>query len=173
MLSVALRPQKPQGLLGTGAQDSHLDFHTAPELSARGVDSQSSRLGPAVRRPDPAWSGCSGGAPCRPPVPPASPRTAAATRSSPPETRPRRPGDRSATPHTQRQSSATRDRKRQKRYRSASRDRDRQYETEIGNTRQRSATCDRDGQHATEIGKRDTDRLHEIEISNTRQGSAT
>ena len=31
-LSVALRPQKPSGLLGTGAQDGHLDFHTAPEL---------------------------------------------------------------------------------------------------------------------------------------------
>ena len=24
--------QKPYGLLGTGAQDGHLDFHTAPEL---------------------------------------------------------------------------------------------------------------------------------------------
>ena len=31
-LSVALRPQKPSGLLGTGAQDGHLDFHTAPGL---------------------------------------------------------------------------------------------------------------------------------------------
>ena len=31
-LSVALRPQKPVGLLGTGAEDGHLDFHTAPEL---------------------------------------------------------------------------------------------------------------------------------------------
>ena len=30
--SVALRPQKTVGLLGTGAQDGHLDFHTAPEL---------------------------------------------------------------------------------------------------------------------------------------------
>ena len=30
--SVALRPQKAWGLLGTGAQDVHLDFHTAPEL---------------------------------------------------------------------------------------------------------------------------------------------
>ena len=29
---VALRPQKPQGSLGRGAQDGHLDFHTAPEL---------------------------------------------------------------------------------------------------------------------------------------------
>ena len=28
--SVALRPQKPQGSLGRGAQDGHLDFHTAP-----------------------------------------------------------------------------------------------------------------------------------------------
>ena len=142
-------------------------------VSARGVDSQSSRRGPAVRRPDPAWSGCSGGAPCRPPVPPASPRTAAATRSSPPETRPRRPGDRSATPHTHRQSSATRDRDRQKRYRSATRDTDRQYETGMGNMRERSAIRDRDGQHETKIGKRDTNRLHEIEIGNTRQGSAT
>ena len=32
--SVALRPQKPYGSLGRGAQDGHLDFHTAPELSA-------------------------------------------------------------------------------------------------------------------------------------------
>ena len=31
-LSVALRPTKTVGLLGTGAQDVHLDFHTAPEL---------------------------------------------------------------------------------------------------------------------------------------------
>ena len=30
--NVALRPQKPQGSLGRGAQDGHLDFHTAPEL---------------------------------------------------------------------------------------------------------------------------------------------
>ena len=30
--SVALRPQKPSGLLGTGAQDSHFNFHTAPLL---------------------------------------------------------------------------------------------------------------------------------------------
>ena len=32
--NVALRPQRPQGLLGRdgGAQDGHLDFHTAPEL---------------------------------------------------------------------------------------------------------------------------------------------
>ena len=36
-LSVALCPQKPWGLLGTGAQDDHLDFHTAPELSMRHV----------------------------------------------------------------------------------------------------------------------------------------
>ena len=28
----ALRPQKTSGLLGTGAQDGHLDFLTAPEL---------------------------------------------------------------------------------------------------------------------------------------------
>ena len=34
LLSVALRPQKRnnEGLLGTGAQDGHLDFHTVPEL---------------------------------------------------------------------------------------------------------------------------------------------
>ena len=32
--NVALRPQKPYGSLGRGAQDGHLDFHTAPELSA-------------------------------------------------------------------------------------------------------------------------------------------
>ena len=33
-LSVALSPQRPQGLLGKGrgAQDGQLDFHTAPEL---------------------------------------------------------------------------------------------------------------------------------------------
>ena len=30
--SVALRPQRPYELLGWGAQDVHLDFHTAPEL---------------------------------------------------------------------------------------------------------------------------------------------
>ena len=31
--SVALRPQKPKGSLGRGAQDGHLDFHRArPEL---------------------------------------------------------------------------------------------------------------------------------------------
>ena len=30
--SVALHRQKPPGLLGRGAQDGHLDFHTAPEL---------------------------------------------------------------------------------------------------------------------------------------------
>ena len=29
--NVALRTQKPYGLVGTGAQDGHLDFHTAPE----------------------------------------------------------------------------------------------------------------------------------------------
>ena len=28
----ALRPQKRGGLLGTGAQDAHLDFHPAPDL---------------------------------------------------------------------------------------------------------------------------------------------
>ena len=33
VFSVALRPQRPKGLLGTGAQDGHLNFHTAPELS--------------------------------------------------------------------------------------------------------------------------------------------
>ena len=31
-LSGALCPHKPSGLLGTGAQDGHLDFHTATEL---------------------------------------------------------------------------------------------------------------------------------------------
>ena len=31
--SVALHPQKPYGSLGRGAQDGHLDFHSAPELS--------------------------------------------------------------------------------------------------------------------------------------------
>ena len=32
-INVALRPQRPYGLLRTGgAQDGHLDFHTAPEL---------------------------------------------------------------------------------------------------------------------------------------------
>ena len=30
--SVALHPQKPQGSSGRGAQNGHLDFHTAPEL---------------------------------------------------------------------------------------------------------------------------------------------
>ena len=32
--NVAVRPQRPYGLLGTGrgAKDVHLDFHTAPEL---------------------------------------------------------------------------------------------------------------------------------------------
>ena len=30
--NVALRPQKPQGSLGRGAQDGHLDSHTVPEL---------------------------------------------------------------------------------------------------------------------------------------------
>ena len=34
--NVALRPQKPQGSLGRGAQDGHLDFHTAPELCVGG-----------------------------------------------------------------------------------------------------------------------------------------
>ena len=32
-LSVALRPTETVGLLGTGTEDGHLDFHTAPELS--------------------------------------------------------------------------------------------------------------------------------------------
>ena len=33
LLNVALRPERPQGLLGAwGARDGHLDFHTAPEL---------------------------------------------------------------------------------------------------------------------------------------------
>ena len=30
--NIALRPRKPEGSLGTGAQDGHLEFHTAPEL---------------------------------------------------------------------------------------------------------------------------------------------
>ena len=30
--NVALRPQGPYGLFGRGAQDSHLDIHTAPDL---------------------------------------------------------------------------------------------------------------------------------------------
>ena len=30
--NVALRPHKPLGSLGRGAQDGHLNFHTAPEL---------------------------------------------------------------------------------------------------------------------------------------------
>ena len=29
---VAVRPRRRDDLLGTGAQDGHLDFHTAPEL---------------------------------------------------------------------------------------------------------------------------------------------
>ena len=29
----SLRPRKPEGSLGRTAQDVHLDFHTAPELS--------------------------------------------------------------------------------------------------------------------------------------------
>ena len=31
-LNIALRPRKPEALLGRTAQDSHLDSHTAPEL---------------------------------------------------------------------------------------------------------------------------------------------
>ena len=30
--NVALRPKKPYGSIGRGAQDDHPDFHTAPEL---------------------------------------------------------------------------------------------------------------------------------------------
>ena len=30
--NTALRPRKPEGLLGRPAQDGHLDSHTAPEL---------------------------------------------------------------------------------------------------------------------------------------------
>ena len=30
--NIALRPRKPEGLLGQTAQDGHLDSHTAPEL---------------------------------------------------------------------------------------------------------------------------------------------
>ena len=33
--NIALRPRKPEGLLGRTAQDGHLDSHTAPELCAR------------------------------------------------------------------------------------------------------------------------------------------
>ena len=33
----SLRPRKPEGSLGRTAQDVHLDFHTAPELSSGGV----------------------------------------------------------------------------------------------------------------------------------------
>ena len=33
--AVALRPQRPYGLLGTGAQDVHLAFHRATELWSR------------------------------------------------------------------------------------------------------------------------------------------
>ena len=31
----ALRPRKPEGLLGRTAQDGHLDSHTAPELAMK------------------------------------------------------------------------------------------------------------------------------------------
>ena len=45
-VSVALRPQKQQDYLGRGAQDFHLDFHTAPELCSKGnVSRYSSRAG--------------------------------------------------------------------------------------------------------------------------------
>ena len=30
--NIALRPRKPEGLLGRTAQDGHLDSHTAPDL---------------------------------------------------------------------------------------------------------------------------------------------
>ena len=40
--NVDLSPQKPYGSLGRGAQDGHLDFHTAPEL--RGTGSVQIRL---------------------------------------------------------------------------------------------------------------------------------
>ena len=30
--NISLHPRKPEGSLGRTAQDSHLDFHTAPEL---------------------------------------------------------------------------------------------------------------------------------------------
>ena len=36
-LSVALRPQETVGLLGTGVQDGHRDFRTAPELCQKHV----------------------------------------------------------------------------------------------------------------------------------------
>ena len=32
IISMALRPRKPEGSLGRTAQDGHLDSHTAPEL---------------------------------------------------------------------------------------------------------------------------------------------
>ena len=35
--SIALRPQRLYGLLETGSQDGHFDFHTAPELCLVGV----------------------------------------------------------------------------------------------------------------------------------------
>ena len=31
-VNIALRPRKPEGLLGLTAQDGHLDAHAAPEL---------------------------------------------------------------------------------------------------------------------------------------------
>ena len=36
--NIALRPRKPEGLLGRTAQDGHLDSHTAPELCVVVVD---------------------------------------------------------------------------------------------------------------------------------------
>ena len=32
LFSIALRPRKPEGLLGRTAQDGNLDSHTVPEL---------------------------------------------------------------------------------------------------------------------------------------------
>ena len=40
--NVALRFMVSIGLLGTGAQDGHLDFHTAPELTVVGCKDGSS-----------------------------------------------------------------------------------------------------------------------------------
>ena len=38
--SKSLRPRKPEGSLGRTAQDGHLDSHTAPELCAETVQSE-------------------------------------------------------------------------------------------------------------------------------------
>ena len=38
MLKSCFTSTETVGLLGTGAQDGHLDFHTAPELCTRDTD---------------------------------------------------------------------------------------------------------------------------------------